>query len=389
MKYRIFGKLDWKPSALGFGCMRLPVTDNQPSGANIDEVLSVEMIRHAIDKGVNYIDTAYPYHQGKSEIVTGKALRDGYRERVKLATKLPVWLVNEPADFDRLLGEQLDKLSTDHIDFYLLHALTKKRWTDSVLKHDLLKKAQAAIKDGRIHYLGFSFHDSYEVFEEILKSYDWTFCQIQYNYMDINNQAGTSGLKLAADRGIGVVVMEPLMGGNLANPPAAVRAAMGKVADHYSPADLALKWIWNQPEVSLVLSGMSTMEQVVENLRSADESAADSFKKAEHDAISALRKSFSSRIAVPCTNCKYCMPCPNGVDIPANFEFFNHAYLFDDFAGAKFRYSAYLNQSERSDNCISCGECEDKCPQQIQISSWMPKVTEMLAPGKQITQDVS
>ena len=382
MKYRNFGRLDWKPSALGFGCMRLPTTDNQPSGANIDEVLSIEMIRHAIDNGVNYIDTAYPYHQGKSEIVTGKALRDGYRERVKLATKLPVWLLNEPADFDRLLDEQLHKLSTDHIDFYLLHALTRKSWEGKVLKHDLLNKAQEAIKDCRINYLGFSFHDSYEVFEEIIKVYDWTFCQIQYNYMDISNQAGTLGLKLAAGRGIGVVVMEPLMGGNLANPPAAVRTEMEKVADRYTPADLALKWIWNQPEVSVVLSGMSNMEQVVENLHSADESAADSFENAEHNAIDALRNSFSSRIAVPCTNCKYCLPCPNGVDIPANFEFFNHAYLYDDLPGAKFRYSVYLSPSERSDNCIACGECEERCPQQIEISSWMPKVTEMLSQGR-------
>ena len=382
MKYRIFGKLDWKPSALGFGCMRLPTTDNQPGGSNIDEVLSVRMIRHAIDEGVNYVDTAYPYHQGNSEIVVGKALRDGYRERVKLADKLPVWLVNEPADFDRLLGEQLDKLSTDHIDFYLLHALTRKRWTDHVLKHDLITKAQAALKDGRIRYLGFSFHDSYEVFEEIVKAYDWTFCQIQYNYMDINNQAGTKGLKLAAGKGIGVVVMEPLMGGNLANPPAAVRTAMDTVADRYTPADLALKWIWNQPEVSLLLSGMSTMEQVDENLRSADESAVNTFEVAEQKAIAALRKNYSSRIAVPCTNCKYCMPCPNGVDIPVNFQYFNHVYLYDDLAAAKFRYSFYLTLSERSDKCIACGECEEKCPQQIKISSWMPKISEMLSPGK-------
>jgi len=382
MKYRIFGKFDWKPSALGFGCMRLPTTDNQPGGANIDEELSIRMIWHAIDKGVNYIDTAYPYHQGNSEIVVGKALREGYRERVKLADKLPVWLVNEPADFDRLLGEQLDKLSTDHIDFYLLHALTRKRWNDIVLKHDLLAKARTALQDGRIRNLGFSFHDSYEVFEEIVNAYDWTFCQIQYNYMDINNQAGTKGLKLAADKGIGVVVMEPLMGGNLANPPAAVRTAMDKVADRYTPAGLALKWIWNQPEVSLVLSGMSTMEQVDENLRSADESVVNSFEVPEQNAIAALRNNYSSRIAVPCTNCKYCMPCPYGVEIPGNFEFFNHAYLYDDLAAAKFRYSIYLTLSQRSDNCIACRECEEKCPQQIQISSWMPKVSEMLSPGK-------
>ncbi|MBK9392169.1 MAG: aldo/keto reductase [Bacteroidetes bacterium] len=379
MKYRNFGKLDWQPSALGFGCMRLPTTDNQPLGANINEELVIRMIRNAIDKGVNYIDTAYPYHQGNSEIVVGKALQDGYRERVKLADKLPVWLVNEPADFDRLLDEQLHKLSTDHIDFYLLHALTRKRWSDIVLKHDLIKKAEAAIKDGRIRYLGFSFHDSYDVFEEIIKAYDWTFCQIQYNYMDISNQAGIKGLKLAASRGIGVVVMEPLLGGHLANPPASVRDAMDQVADLYTPADLALKWIWNQPEVSLVLSGMSSMEQVDENLLSADGSAVNSFTTTEKKAIAALRKSYRSGIAVPCTNCKYCMPCPHGVEIPANFEFFNHAYLYNDLAAAKFRYSIYLTPSQRSDKCIACKECEDKCPQKIEISSWMPKVTEMLS----------
>lgn len=379
MKYRNFGRLDWQPSALGFGCMRLPTTDNQPLGANINEELVVRMIRTAIDKGVNYIDTAYPYHQGNSEIVVGKALQEGYRERVKLADKLPVWLVNEQADFDRLLDEQLNKLSTDHIDFYLLHALTRKRWMDIVLKHDLIKKAEEAVKDGRIHYLGFSFHDSYDVFEEIIKAYDWSFCQIQYNYMDISNQAGIKGLKLAAGRGIGVIVMEPLLGGHLANPPASVRVAMDQVSDRYTPADLALKWIWNQPEVSLVLSGMSSMEQVDENLRSAEGSAVNSFTTTEKKAIASLRKNYRAGIAVPCTNCKYCMPCPHGVEIPANFEFFNHAYLYNDLAAAKFRYSIYLTHSQRSDKCIACKECEDKCPQKIEISTWMPKVSEMLS----------
>ncbi len=379
MKYRNFGRLDWQPSALGFGCMRLPTTDNQPLGANINEELVVRMIRTAIDKGVNYIDTAYPYHQGNSEIVVGKALQEGYRERVKLADKLPVWLVNEQADFDRLLDEQLNKLSTDHIDFYLLHALTRKRWMDIVLKHDLIKKAEEAVKDGRIRYLGFSFHDSYDVFEEIIKAYDWSFCQIQYNYMDISNQAGIKGLKLAAGRGIGVIVMEPLLGGHLANPPASVRVAMDQVSDRYTPADLALKWIWNQPEVSLVLSGMSSMEQVDENLRSAEGSAVNSFTTTEKKAIASLRKNYRAGIAVPCTNCKYCMPCPHGVEIPANFEFFNHAYLYNDLAAAKFRYSIYLTHSQRSDKCIACKECEDKCPQKIEISTWMPKVSEMLS----------
>ena len=379
MKYRNFGRLDWQPSALGFGCMRLPTTDNQPTGANIDEKLSIRMIRHAIDEGVNYIDTAYPYHQGNSEIVTGKALQDGYRARVKLATKLPVWLISESADFDRLLAEQMKKLSTDHIDFYLLHALNKWRWTELVLKHKLLEKAEKALKDGRIGYLGFSFHDSFDVFEEILNAFDWSFCQIQYNYMDINIQAGTRGLKLAARKGLGVIVMEPLMGGHLASPPQAVRQAMDRLASRYTPADLALQWIWNQPGVSVVLSGMSNMEQVDENLKSADRSAVKGFDMEEHKVIAELRRRYRTKLAVPCTSCQYCMPCPNGVDIPVNFELFNYAHLYDDIPVAQFRYSIYLPKSQRSDKCIDCKECEDKCPQKIEISSWMPKITKMLS----------
>ncbi len=381
MKYRNFGRLDWKPSALGFGCMRLPTTDNQPLSAEIDEKLAVHMIRHAIDEGVNYIDTAYPYHHGNSEIVTGKALHDGYRNRVRLATKLPVWLINEPADFDRLLAEQMGKLSTEHIDFYIFHALNKARWKDLVLKHNLLEKAQSAQRDGRIGHIGFSFHDTYEVFDEIANGFDWTFCQIQYNYMDIHNQAGTKGLKLAARLGLGVVVMEPLMGGHLADPPAVIRKEMDEIADSYTPADLALKWIWNQPEVSLVLSGMSTIGQVDENLHSADTSAVNGFNRLEKNIIAALRKKYRTRLAVSCTNCRYCMPCPNGVDIPVNFELFNYAHLYEDIPVARFRYSLYLAQSERSDKCISCRECEDKCPQKIPVSDLMPKISEMLSPG--------
>ena len=231
MQYRNFGKLDWKASALGFGCMRLPTSDGERLSPNILEDEAVRMIRYAVDRGVNYLDTAYPYHGGQSEIVVGKALLGGYREKVKLATKLPVWMVEGPADFDRLLGEQLKKLQSGYIDFYLLHALGRSRWRDIVLKHDLLGRAKAALDDGRIRHLGFSFHDDYEGFEEIVNGSDlWSFCQIQYNYMDTENQAGTRGLKLAASKGLAVVVMEPLMGGRLASPPKDVLEAMESCA---------------------------------------------------------------------------------------------------------------------------------------------------------------
>ena len=379
MQYRNFGKLDWKASALGFGCMRFPTEDGDRLSPKIVESESLRMVRHAIDSGVNYIDTAYPYHSGQSEVFVGKALRDGYRERVRLATKLPVWQVESAADFDRILNEQLVKLQTDHIDFYLLHALSKERWREIVLKHDLLARAEAALADGRIRHLGFSFHDDYAGFEEIVNGSSlWEFCQIQYNYMDTENQAGVRGLKLAADKGLAVVIMEPLMGGRLADPPKDIREEMNRFAVRRTPAEWALDWLWNQPEVSVVLSGMSTMTQVEENLRLADASRIGSFTAADQALIAQARKIYSERIAIPCSKCSYCMPCPNGVNIPGNFDFYNYAKLYDDVEGARFRYGVFLKEDQRSNCCINCGICETECPQQIPIGEWMPKVAALL-----------
>lgn len=380
MHYRRFGKLDWKVSALGFGCMRFPTEDDDRMSAKIKEGEAIRMLRHAIDEGVNYVDTAYPYHGGRSEIVVGKALRDGYREKVRLATKLPVWQVTCAADFDRLLNEQLKKLQTDHIDFYLLHALGKKRWDEIVLKHDLPGQAAKALKDGRIGHLGFSFHDVYGAFEEIVNGSDqWSFCQIQYNYMDTESQAGMRGLKLAAAKGLAVVVMEPLMGGRLADPPRDVREAMDGSKVRRTPAAWALRWLWDQPEVSVVLSGMSAMAQVEENLGIAAEAHVGCMREGEQALIARARELYQARTVIPCTRCNYCMPCPNGVFIPANFEIFNYAHLFDDVATARFRYQVFLNESERSGSCIACGLCEEQCPQKIAISEWMPKVSALLA----------
>jgi hypothetical protein len=347
---------------------------------NIDEAEAVRMIRHAIDNGVNYVDTAYPYHGGQSEIVLGKALQDGYREKVRLATKLPVWMVESPTDFDRILAEQLIKLQTDHIDFYLLHSLNKSRWHDIVLKQNLLSKAAEALADGRIRHLGFSMHDDYACLEEIVNGSDlWSFCQIQYNYMDIENQAGTKGLKLAASKGLAVVVMEPLLGGRLADPPKDIREAMEKFPVQRRPAEWALQWLWDQPEVSVVLSGMGAMEQVEQNLQFADSSRVAAFGVAEQQLIAEVREKYRARTVIPCTKCSYCMPCPNGVNIPTNFEYFNYAHLFDDTVGARFRYQVFLTAEQRSGSCIDCGSCTGLCPQKIPISEWMPKVTALLA----------
>jgi predicted aldo/keto reductase-like oxidoreductase len=379
MQYRTFGRLDWPVSALGFGCMRLPTRSGDRLDPNVLEDEAIRMIHHAIDQGVNYVDTAYPYHGGQSELVVGKALRGGYRERVRLATKLPVWLVKRPDDFDTLLGEQLQKLQTDHIDCYLLHALNTKRWRDVTLKHGLLARAAAAVADGRIRQLGFSIHDEYPVFEEIVQGTDlWSFCQIQYNYMDIENQAGTRGLHLAAARNLAVVVMEPLLGGRLVDPPADVRQVMEGAPVRRSPADWALQWLWDQPEVSVVLSGMTTMTQLEENLRSAENARVRSFSESEHAFIALVRALYLARTAVPCNRCGYCMPCPSGVNIPDNFDHFNHAHLFDDVAGARLKNQIFLPPEQRSAACIGCRECEELCPQNIEVSEWMKKVSALL-----------
>jgi predicted aldo/keto reductase-like oxidoreductase len=359
--------------------MRLPTFDGQRGSPQIDEAEAVRMLRYAIDNGVNYVDTAYPYHDGRSEVVLGKALLGGYREKVRLATKLPVWLVNGRADFNRLLDEQLRRLETSHIDFYLLHALDRGRWQDIVVKHDVLDEAAAALRDGRIGHLGFSFHGEYEEFEEIVTGCDmWSFCQIQYNYMDTEKQAGTRGLKLAAEKGLAVVVMEPLMGGRLVDPPRDVLEAMGRYPVRRSPVEWALEWLWDQPEVSVVLSGMSTVGQVEENLRIADQSRTHVFSVGEQTLIAQIRDKYLVRTVIPCTRCGYCMPCPNGVKIPDNFELFNYAHTFDDVASSRFRYKLLLTEEQRAGACIDCGACLELCPQKIPIGEWMPRVAALL-----------
>ncbi len=377
MQYRTFGRLDWKPSALGFGAMRMPVIDGD--SARIDEPLATSMIRYAIDHGVNYVDTAYPYHRETSETFLGRALQDGYRERVKLATKMPSWKVEKTEDLDRFLDEQLTKLQTQHIDFYLLHSLGETNWP-KVRDVGVLRWAEKAMGDGRIRHLGFSFHDKYEVFQEIIDATDlWSFCQIQYNYMDIDYQAGTKGLKYAADKGLAVVVMEPIRGGGLAKSvPPAVRAIWERSPRRRTPAEWALQWVWNQPQVSIVLSGMSTMEQVEQNLESADRSRPGSLTDQELALYELVREEYNERCPIPCTDCKYCLPCPSGVNIPGVFEIYNDMMMYGDEGRAQMVYQAFLKEDERADRCTECGECLEKCPQSIEIPDWLAKAHEAL-----------
>ncbi|MGC9398345.1 MAG: aldo/keto reductase [Anaerolineae bacterium] len=374
MQYRTFGQLDWKPSALGFGAMRLPTTDDDPK--HINEPLATKMIHYAIDHGVNYVDTAWPYHQEASEPFLGRVLQGGYREKVRLATKSPCWLLEKPEDFDHYLGEQLKRLQTDHIDFYLLHALNEERW-QKMLKLDIPAQAERAIADGRIRYLGFSFHDEYPVFKRILDDYDgWTFCQIQYNYMDVNYQAGTKGLKYAADKGLAVVIMEGLRGGQLAQnpPPDPVAEIWAESGRDRKPAEWGLQWLWNQPEVSVVLSGMSEMQHVTENVASADRSGVGTLTDEDLGLIERVRATYEALAPIPCTGCGYCVPCPNGVDIPTLFRTYNEAMMYDDVEGARRTYNTWIKEEQRANMCVECGTCQEKCPQGLEIIEWLQKV---------------
>jgi predicted aldo/keto reductase-like oxidoreductase len=379
MQYRTFGKLDWQVSALGFGAMRLPTVEGK-----IDEAEATKMIRYAIDHGVNYVDTAYPYHGGNSELFVGRALKGGYREKVKLATKLPTWHVKTTEDFDKYLNEQLEKLQTDHIDFYLLHALNDERWRQ-MKKLNVPEHAEKAIADGRIGHLGFSFHDKYPAFQEIVDGYDkWSFCQIQYNYMDIENQAGTKGLQYAASKGLAVVIMEPLLGGRLVNPPEPIQKIWDTAPDKREPADWALQWLWHQPEVSVVLSGMSAMEQVEQNVASASVSGVNILSpEADLKLFDEVRIKYQELSPIPCTNCEYCLPCSQGVNIPRNLEVYNEGIIYDKLDHARSAYT-WIAEEERASVCIQCLECEQLCPQEIPISEWMTHIHEVLGEGKAI-----
>jgi predicted aldo/keto reductase-like oxidoreductase len=363
MKYRRFGNLDWKVSALGFGAMRLPTIKEDQS--KIDEAEAIRMIRYAIDHGVNYIDTAYPYHMGTSEILVGRALQDGYREKVKLATKMPVWQINNQQDMDRYLDEQLKKLNT-YIDFYLLHGLGKDRWA-KIKPLDVTGWAEKKISEGKFKYLGFSFHDSYSVFKDIIDSYKgWTLCQIQYNYMDQNCQAGTRGLKYAASKGLAVVVMEPVAGGRLAMQLAKPIAELFEKAEtKRTQAEWALLWVLNHPEVSLALSGMSTMQQVQENVKTADILGPNMLSRKELQFINEVAQKYRQFGFIDCSGCGYCQPCPEGVNIPAIFALLNEYYSENMSDEVKVKYSKTITQECQAKRCKKCGRCEELCPQHL------------------------
>lgn len=384
MLYRKLGKTDCSVSILGFGCMRLPLRsgslrriDRFDPAQSIDEEEAERMVRYAIEKGVNYFDTAYTYHSGKNELFLGRALK-GDRERVLLATKLPPRQARRSEDFDRLLDEQLRKLDTHYLDVYLLHGLDRQRWAEMKALRilDFLDRIRT---DGRARFVGFSFHDEVRTFKEIVDAYDWTLCQFQYNYFDESYQAGKEGLLYAASKGLGVVIMEPLRGGKLTDRiPREVQAVWDSAQEKRTPAEWALRWVWNHPEVSTVLSGMSAFPQIVENIELADRGKAHSLSNEELSLIQRVKQTYNEMLTIDCTGCGYCMPCPQGVNIPLNFNLFNDAFMFKDPETDMFLYSQVVPPEQRAAQCAECGECEERCPQHLRIAEELKKVHRKL-----------
>ena len=378
MLYRTIGSTGVEVSALGFGCMRLPVIGGKAQ--DIDYPLATEMLHHAIENGVNYVDTAWFYHAenfgqpGQSEPFVGQALSGGWRERVNLATKLPQQILKTREDMDVFLDRQLERLQTDHIDFYLIHGLTGEAW-DRVRDLGVLEFLDKAREDGRIRFPAFSFHGQAADFPRIIDSYDWAFGQIQYNYMDVDYQAGTAGLRYAADKGVGIVVMEPLKGGKLAaNLPSEAQAIFDGAAVKRTPAEWALRFVWNEPGVSLALSGMSAMEQVVENLRIADRAVPGSLTSDELALYDEVRVAIKSRIKADCTACGYCQPCPSGVEIPRVLAALNASAMWED---ANPWLSGYTQVKGGASLCTECGQCEEMCPQGLPIRDLMKETAAL------------
>lgn len=385
MLYREIKKNGDKLSVLGFGCMRLPQKKGIPGDGIIDEARATKQLQTAIDRGVNYFDTAMPYHMGASEPFLGKVLTGGYREKIKIATKLPHWSVNMPKDMDSLLKSQLKRLNTGQVDYYLVHGLDGTSW-EKMEKLGVCEFLDRSKVNGLIANAGFSFHGNRESFEKIVDSYDWDFCQIQYNYLDQQNQAGTKGLKYAASKGLGVIVMEPLRGGLLGRKtPPEITKIWKEAEKQRTPAEWGLRWVWNHPEVTVVLSGMNEESHIEENIDISSNATPNSLSEDEMKLIKRVAHQYRSLMKAGCTGCHYCMPCASGVNIPTCFELYNHLHMFGDANWVKLNYIARVGglfaSPHKASQCEQCGECEDACPQKLPIQDLLKEVAaEMEGP---------
>lgn len=375
MQYRLNKKNGDPLSILGFGCMRF----QKKQGSILLEEMEREIMA-AIDKGVNYFDTAYVY--SGSEEALGEVLnRNHCREKINIATKLPHYFIKKEGDIEKYFQEQLRRLKTDYIDYYLIHMLPDSGTFQRIKNFGVFTWLEEKKKQGVIRNLGFSYHGGTQVFQELLDLYDWDFCQIQYNYMDEYSQAGRAGLKKAAEKGIPVIIMEPLRGGRLVQGlPKEAKNIFEKANKKWSPAEWGLRWLYNQPEVTVVLSGMNTQEMVEENIRIASKAQEGILTQEEFAVYEAVKAVINEKMKVGCTGCGYCMPCPQGVDIPGSFRCYNVRYTDGYFKAIAEYMMCTTMRSKRSNAslCISCGKCEQHCPQEISIRKELKNAAKTL-----------
>lgn len=360
MERRTWEKLGIETSLLGFGCMRFPTNDE----GKIDEVRSEALIDQAITNGVTYIDTAYPYHDGESEPFLGKVLKKYDRHSFTLATKLPLWDIKTREEAETLFHAQLDRLQVDYVDFYLLHSLDKGKWK-KVKELGILEYLESMREAGKLRYIGFSFHDTYEVFEEILTDRNWDFCQMQLNYMDVDHQQGMRGYRLAEKLNIPVVIMEPNKGGMLARLPQDIASILKAVDPNASMASWSMRWIASLPNIKVVLSGMSDEQQVADNLKTF--SPFHALTDYELETVAKVKQAIEERTKVGCTACGYCMPCSQGINIPKNFKVWNTYSMYENAEAAVHSAEALKKEHAFASACIRCGACEAMCPQHIDI----------------------
>ena len=360
METRTFEKQGITTSLLGFGAMRLPLT----SEGTIDEPSAEEMMDFAIKAGVNYIDTAYPYHEGTSEAFVGTVLKKYPRKSFLLATKLPCWQVKALDDAKRIFAEQLERLQVEYVDFYLLHAIDAEAY-EKMVSLGVVTYLEELKKEGKIRNIGFSFHGIYEDFEKIIQGQAWDFCQIQYNYLDTEEQAGTKGYLLSEKLGVPVIVMEPIKGGSLASLPPDLQHILNDLDAKATPASFAMRWVGSHPYVKVILSGMSTLEQVSDNLRTFTDF--EKLSEKEYIALDEIGDTMRGRVGNGCTGCKYCMPCPFGVDIPGNFALWNRFRMFASYDMVKKEWENVAKKDSRPPACTECGACVPLCPQNINI----------------------
>lgn len=367
MKYVEFGKTGLKVSRFGLGCMRYPESEAE----------AIEMVRYALDHGVNYVDTAYVYKN--SEEILGRALKDGYREKTYIATKSPIWQITKHEDFEKFLDEELLRLGTDHIDIYLLHNLGLDNWK-KVKRYDGFTFLDKMIKKGKIGHKAFSFHGTSTLFKEVIDAFDWEMAQIQLNILDEFQQAGIDGLKYAEEKGIPVVVMEPLRGGHIIkNCPQEAMDLVENYPEKRSLTEWAFRWLYNMPETTVILSGTNTLDQLKENLEIFDHAVPNVMSSKDLDLIKKIREAFEMKNNINCTGCRYCMPCPNGVDIPQVFQLYNSTSVMEGHFVDRLVYQVTVAPSgQGGDQCIECGICMEHCPQGIEIPENLKKAHETL-----------